>query len=169
MQKDEHCTFSPRIRNSFNIFRERKINMENYKGIDDSFTLEIEFDNKTVFVGVMTHPILLFHSDVFDIAESYEPSLPCKRVLLANFQQDISQFYAIPFLRKIPCLSEQSVFNPIKKRYDKIVLNGSKIKNKDIFLILENKNIEPIVSLDFAESVLRRNIRGLQFKEVEVI
>ena len=168
LQADSGCTNMPQIRNWYNVFKEKNIDIENYSEIEEG-TLALEHNQNTIFTGIITHPVLMFHNDVFDIAEKYIPRLPGKRFLLADLRNGTSQLYVMPLLRWLDCLSEESIMGKSAGKYEQIVLQGSKIQNRSIFWIQGHESTEPAISLDFAESILRRGARGVQLIELKVV
>ena len=50
----------------------------------------------------------------------------------------------------------------------KAVLDGSKLKDKAVFTVKGPQKLNIAVRLDAAESLLRRGVKGLMFKEMEV-
>ena len=168
LQTDPICTNKPQIRHWYDVFKERKINIENFSDIEEGI-LTLEHNQNTVFTGIITHPVLMFQNDVFNIAEQYIPRLPGKKFQLADLKNGTSQVYVMPLLRRLDCLSEESVKGKGEGKYERIVLQGSKIKNSSIFWIQGHESMEPVISLDFAESILRRGARGLHLIELKVV
>jgi len=169
MQLDEGCKNAPRIANWYDTFREKNIDLTNFAGIPDSVSLDIEPNPNTIFTGIITHPALMLHSDIHHIASMYIQGLPSKRVILTDVNSDYSELYYMIWLRKVSCLSEKSILSQNKAKYEKLVLDHTKLLEHKIFFPQSHAGTEPIVNLDVAESILRRNSCGINLIELEVV
>jgi len=143
--------------------------MDKFGEIADSLHMELQPNPNMIFTGIITHPELLFHVDIYNVLEMYIPGLPSVKITLLDRKNDIGQLYHLTWLRKIPCLSNKSVLGKEPRKYEKLVLEKTKIQEHKMFFPAEHEGTEPIVSLDVAESILRRNSRGLNLVELEVV
>ena len=167
LQEEETCKNIPRILNWYQTAAEEDIDLDKFSEVKDKTLLRIHSSKETMFTGVLTHPFLMIHEDIFEIINKYESGIPNKRLILLDEEEGLSQLYYLPLLRKLDCLSEKSVISNDKSKYKKIVLDGKKIKGRNIFWILGHASVIPIVNLDLAESILRRGAKGIQLTEVE--
>lgn len=74
----------------------------------------------------------------------------------------------MPIFEEIEALSEKSEWNLNKTVVKKIILDKEKIKDKKIFKIKESEKTLIVVRLDVAESLLRREFKGMCLKRLEV-
>ena len=169
MQVDKSCNNVPRLFDWYQVFMTNNIDMEKFGEIADSFLLELQANPDTIFTGLITHPVLLLHADIYGIFERYVPGLPGKRVTLADRLNNLSQLYYLTWLRTIDCLSDKSILSKDTTKYDKLVLDKEKIGRNEIFYPKGHQGTEPIISLDMAESALRRQARGIHLVELEVV
>lgn len=70
--------------------------------------------------------------------------------------------------QEIECLSEKSELNLNKTVVKKIILDKEKIKNKKIFKIKESLKTLVVIRLDVAESLLRREFKGMCLERLEI-
>jgi hypothetical protein len=66
-------------------------------------------------------------------------------------------------------MSEESRLIKDKSMFTRAVLDRSKIQGRNIFLIEGFESVAPVIGLDLAESILRREARGVCLKQVELI
>lgn len=74
----------------------------------------------------------------------------------------------MPIFQEIECLSERAELNLNRTVVKKIILDKEKINGKKIFKIKESEKTLIVVRLDVAESLLRREFRGMCLKRLEV-
>ena len=78
--------------------------------------------------------------------------------------------YYLPIVEELEVLSEATEFNLNKTVVRKLILDEEKMKqlSKKIFKIKESSKPLIIVRLDIAESLLRRNFKGIKLERVEI-
>jgi len=164
MKEDEKCLYVPKVYNRYEAITERKISIENFDSIKDKNILKIKSEENTIFTGVITDPFLMMHESVFRVVKRYDSNVAAKKFVFLDYDWNHSQLYFMPKLSYIDCLCrEKCIFiNERSSKYKHIVLDASKVPSKSIFWIFDNKGYVPVVNLDLAESILRKEVRGIE-------
>ena len=104
-----------------------------------------------------------------EILKIYEPAMTVKQVnLIEGIGEDIKPYH-IPILKEVDCLSEKTIFKR-GRQIDKGVLIKENIPDFSIFKIAgEIDKHKTVVRVDLAESLLKRRLKGVTLKEMEVI
>jgi len=98
----------------------------------------------------------------------YEDDLIFKKIVLIHKEEERQLVYYHLLLKETQALDEATEYYPngMEKR---MVLSRKKIKDHKAFLLADSRIKLPVVSLEVAESLLRRHVMGVIFKEIEVI
>lgn len=164
--------FDKRVQNAFRLFDFPGSESMEY-GIEDSDKLRdhtslytVDFDQGS-YPDVIEAPLFMVSQKVKNVIELYDETTEFKAVSIINRNKKKIESYYVLLQERIDCLHEDSDFyldNSVKE----LVLDSSKIGERQIFKV---KGIGPayvIVSMDIAESVLRRDSFGVLFEKVKV-
>ncbi|MCL2611351.1 MAG: hypothetical protein FWE02_06715 [Defluviitaleaceae bacterium] len=139
IEKDPIYITSPVItgwRNQFNKVEE----------IKDRSVFHIKSNKETVFTDIISSPFLLFSDEVFKIIRQYERTIKSKIIALVDLENSTNAIYHLPINIEI-------------------IENTKDIKDKAIFYVENEEKTKIIINLDLAESILRRNLKGFEFKQ----
>ncbi len=75
----------------------------------------------------------------------------------------------MPFVEEVDCLSEQTKRSRGGTELLEIVLREEAVVGKPVFRIARFTHVYLIVRLDALESMLRRRVRGITIKELDVV
>ena len=129
------------------------------------FIKESEF---LFWTDIISSPVFLVSEKIKNIIKIYDKRLKMKQIILIEPKTADMQVYYLPIFEEIDCLSEKSdIYN--RDVTKKIILNRENIKNKPIFKVAGIKGRYIVGRLDFIESVLKRNIKGINLIELQVI
>ncbi len=123
----------------------------------------------TTFTDILFRPFLLVSEKMQEVISLYEPDTIFKEVVLLDTANELAELYYCPVLHEMDCLTEESEFNPDRSVIKKAVLNVSRIEDKSVFLLAGVQGAHIVGRLDFIESILRRDIRGLTLIPIETI
>lgn len=172
LEENKKCVHKPVVSNWYTATKKQGIDIKKFHSIKDKVLLNLVSDKEIVVTSVLTHPLFMIHDSILNIVQKYEPNMPSKKIILLDSENGFFELYHMPLLTYIDCMDiEKSVPNKAGGSYEKIVLDESKMQGlnkKSIFWIMGDESKVPIISLDIAESILRRDWRGLQLTEVEV-
>lgn len=129
------------------------------------YTIE---SDKSSYPEVLEAPLYMVSRTIQEILQLHDDHIVCKEVSMVNLPKKTLKYYAVLLTDRIECLHESAEFYQ-DKSVKKLVLDKDKIGDRRVFRV---KGISPayvIVSLDIAESVLRRNCFGVKFTKVECV
>lgn len=127
------------------------------------FTIENE---GSAYPEMLEAPLVMVEKKIHDVLEMYDETVVYKTVSIINQKKNTRREYYIALIDRIDCLHSTTEFykdNSLKK----LVLDREKIKDRQIFKVAGISSPYVIVSLDIAESILRRGCFGVRFEEVE--
>jgi len=95
--------------------------------------------------------------------------MPNRQVVLLDKENQESGLYYLPILHRIDCISPKSRLNNGRTKFiGAPVLDKTKINGRHIFWPEKLNSDLPIISLDLAESILRRDGMGISLEPVEL-
>lgn len=116
---------------------------------------------------VLSEQIFAINESAYNLIKAFCPRVEYKRFFLSAPNTEESYFYYVPILDRISCLSEASVTN-----LDKSVIKETVIKKREmyphVFRVADVNDKVYIVSLEFAEALLRRKVAGITLEKVGV-
>jgi hypothetical protein len=124
-----------------------------------------------IFAGVIIHsftPSILITQEIKDIVDKYQSGNIYKEIVLLDDKNGLTKLYYLTVVDEVDCLHESSGFNRQKTVLEKPVLVYEAIKNRSLFKIAGTYSTYNVVRLDLAESMLRRDARGLRLTPVEI-
>lgn len=122
----------------------------------------------TVFPDVLSFPLFLVTKKVFDVIQLYEPNMVSKQIILLDGKYGKSETYFMPILRSANCFHETTEWNKDGRTFKRLALERSKAGEYAIFRPEAASHTIAIIRLDLAESILRREARGIGLTPVEV-
>lgn len=168
LKQDEEYTNTPRLMNVFNTIDVRNINLLNAHKIEEVIIFNFKCDEGAEFLDILDRNLFLVSEEMKKIIEKYDPEILFKTIPLIDLPNDRQENYYMPIFEDIECLSENADLNLNKTVVKKIILDKEKIKGKKIFKIKESSKIFVVVRLDVAESLLRREFKGICLERLEI-
>lgn len=162
--------YAPRIKNLFGKLDIRDIQLKTYPKLPERLVLFVEPSEKNIFTDIILSPFLLVSPSVLDVVKMYKDVCFYREVILIDQLQRKSQLYFLPVF------DETSVLRIVEKEYE----NGRCISkppeqyreraavSKNIFCVVDSLKRHTVISIEMAESLIRRGIFGLGLKEVEL-
>lgn len=135
--------------------------------VNDNTVLHTVENETSVYPDVFLAPLYLVEDKIYRVAMMYDETLLFKKVSLVNMERATRKSYWLALLDRLDCLHSESRFYP-DHSVEHLILDKDKIRGKEMFKI---HGISPnwvVVSMNIAESVLRRTPFGVRFEEVEV-
>ncbi|OOM11684.1 hypothetical protein [Clostridium saccharobutylicum] len=168
LKQDEEYTNAPRLMDVFNTVDVRNINLLKAHKIDDVVIVNVKCDDETEFLDILDRNLFLISKEMKKIIEKYDSEILFKTTPLIDLPHERQENYYMPIFEEVECLSENAELNLNKTVVKKIILDKEKIKGKKIFKIKESSKSLVIVRLDVAESLLRREFKGMCLERLEV-
>ena len=135
-----------RIYTSENISRNIDALNERFYEMPREFVLEIEKTKEFIFPDLMMNVYPLISERFREVLLLFDIEIFVKRVVLIDKESREMQSYYLLYTENLLNTDFNNFFRVVRE---------------------ENENIRFIVNLDFAESLIRRGVKGIEFVEVE--
>ncbi|WP_315081008.1 imm11 family protein [uncultured Clostridium sp.] len=168
LKQDKRYSNAPQILNLFKKFNTKDLNLVRADNIEDNNLLYVRSAQGIEYVDIIDTPIFLVSEDLQKILSKYNSNIIFKMIALTDYKNLEQHIYYLPIFEEVQALSEESEFNLNKTVVKKIVIDENKIKNKKIFKVKESDKTLIVVRLDVAESLLRRDFKGILLERLEV-
>lgn len=152
----------------FNKIDVRNINLLNAHKIEDIIIFKVSTSDRSEFLDIIANQLFLISKGMKEIIEKYDSGILFKTLVLIDQLHNKQENYYLPIVEELEVLSDASELNLSKTVVKKIILNKEKIQGKKIFKIKESSKTLIVVRLDVAESLLRRNFKGIKLERLEV-
>ena len=168
LKQDEEYINTPKLLDVFNSIDVRNINLLNAHKIEDILIFNVNCDDRTEFLDILDRNLFLISEGMKKIIEKYDSRIIFKIIPLIDLAHERQENYYMPIFEDLECLSEKAELNLNKTVVKKIILDNQKIKGKKIFKIKESVKNLIVVRLDVAESLLRREFKGICLERLEL-
>lgn len=134
----------------------------------ENMTIQLNLKEKRdkEYIDYIEKPVALISDKLKQVLDKYKQDIFYRAIVLAdekNMEQDL---YWQLVIKNIDCISNKSEFDKVGN-LKKLVINENKIEGNKIFKVKYKFQNIIIVSLDIAESILRRDFTGIKLKRVE--
>ncbi|MBQ6888404.1 MAG: hypothetical protein IJN54_12935 [Lachnospiraceae bacterium] len=146
----------------------RYVNREYAYKIPNCCVVDMKTPIDVFFPGIFTEPILLVEEMVANVIEMYAPETIFKTIYLLEEESELHRTYFMPILEEVDCLSDKTLRSRGGTELLQIVLKEEAVKKKPVFRVAGFLHTYLIGQMDFIESILRRDVRGIKLKELEV-
>lgn len=151
----------------FNNSQKMILLKEDEQSFKDTANVIVKGTEDSVYPDFIQAPVLLVSDELHNVFKWYEDTLIYKIAVFTNLELKTQRVYRLVLTDIVEGLSEKTTY--LKNGWvDKIVLDKEKIGDYNIFQIKAGVEYYFVVSLDVAESILKRGFIGTKFKEVEV-
>ncbi|OAB42119.1 hypothetical protein [Paenibacillus glacialis] len=103
------------------------------------------------------------------ILELYNTQARFKQLYIVNREHSRQELYWIPHAPDIDVISEHTEFYPHDQTLKRLVLDAHKVKEHHFFQLSHVREPYFIISLEAAESLLRRGLSGFQLQKLELL
>lgn len=158
----------PMIKSWFSKFDTRHINAQDAYRIPDRQLLRIDENKNMIFTSIIETPFPLVSIEVKKVFDMYEPHITYKQFILLDAENERVGIYYLPILEEVDCLNEKSEFNLDRSVLRKGIIDYEKTEGKAIFRLGGVKHYYMVGRLDLVESILKRDVRGIGLKELEL-
>ncbi len=156
---------TPRLINWYGVQDVRLIKWETYHKLQNRQIYNIEPSLETVFTDIVSVPFLLVSPMVRDTIKMYGDKVVFKEIILVDSKNQQEHIYYLPVMEENPDIG-MFYMTRNNKRDNKGFHQW--MNERNIFWIRQKGERHTIISLDLAESLLRRNAVGLALKEVRM-
>lgn len=153
----------------FDIYGKRHIfTWEDRDRVNDITSLYLDESKGECAPDFIKSPVYMISEMAKKVIDMYEDDLVFKKIVLIHKSEERQLVYFHLLLKEIEALDKGTEYYPngMEKR---MILSKEKIGAHKAFLLADSKIRLPVVSLEVVESLLRRRVMGVQFKEIEVV
>lgn len=152
----------------FDLYGTREIfTWDDREQIKDITALYLAPDKGECAPDFIKSPVYMVSDMVKKVIELYEDEVEFKKIVLIHKEKEWQMDYYHLLLRQINALHEKTTRYP-NGMESCMVLSKEKIGDHRAFLLEDSLKKNPVVSQEIVESLLRRHVMGIKFKEVEV-
>lgn len=161
-------------KNPYRINKNRAIDIklltkEQFGGLPLWSIVEMDFPEEGFFPDLIDNPFILLSEACIKAVLMYQTDALCKGIKLWDKESGINATYFLTVLDELDCMSEQTQFNSVRNRVLELVLDQEKIGANAVFKIKGYHQKGMVGRLDFVESILRRDARGIRLKAIDII
>lgn len=153
----------------FDIYGKRHIfTWEDSEKMNDVTPLYLDETKGECAPDFIKSPVYMVSEMAKKVIDMYEDDLVFKKIVLIHKEETRQLVYFHLLLKEVEAVDETTEYYPngIEKQ---LILNREKIGDHKAFLLADSKIKLPVISLEVVESLLRRHVMGVTFKEIEVI
>lgn len=161
---------APKLKNWYGRFDVRDITLASYTKLPNREMFFVEEEMGMQFTDIILFPFLLISHQVNAVIKMYREVCFTKEIVLFDQRNERAEIYYLPVfdetdqIRLATCRYEDGV---CVSRIGQSGMNAAEVK-KHIFWVKEGDKRHTILSLDLAESLIRRGITGLGLEEVRL-
>lgn len=130
--------------------------------------VEMNFPEEGFFPDIICSPFILLSEDCIKTVMMYQEDILCKGIKLWDRGSGENATYFLAILDELECMSNKTQYNSVGNRILKLVLDEEKIRGNAVFKVKGLTSHGFVGRLDFIESILRRDVRGIRLTEIEV-
>ena len=153
---------------NFDIYGKRHIfTWKDAAKINDVTPLYLDETKGECAPDFIKSPVYMVSEKAKKVIDMYEDELVFKKIVLIHKEEGRELIYFHLLLKEIEAVDDAAEYYPngMEKR---LCLNRNKIGVHKAFLLADSKIMLPVLSLEVVESLLRRQVMGVTFKEIEV-
>ncbi|MBQ2802102.1 MAG: hypothetical protein IJF03_12050 [Lachnospiraceae bacterium] len=144
---------------------------EQFQKLPQSIVTYFSYRNDYEVSDYLVAPTPMVSDGLRKVFAMYEPQMKFKSIqCYADKEEDIYKMapaFYVYYIERTACLHKDSVIAP-NGGVSQLVLDKNRMNRSDIMVIDGIPEKITIVSLAVAESILRRNMFGIDFQEVEI-
>jgi len=159
---------APYIRGWSQKYDTRFISAKSSHKLPSRDLLFVEPDENLVFPDVLSFPFFLVTVKVLNAIKLYQPTMVSKQIILLDGKNSKSETYFLPILNSVDCVHPDTVWKSDKKHFKALILDKSNLGKDVIFRPAGASHSIAIINLDLAESILRRDAKGIGLTPVEI-
>ncbi len=151
----------PQIINWSQTIDVRQLTRDEYQKMPPFIQLNAKLGMDGIFSDVIAKPFLLLSRPAMEVTALYDSAIPFLFFVLFNAEKGECSSYFCPVLEDEDCLVKMPGV-----RQCELILDRQKMRGIPLFLVRNGLESHTIIRMDLAESLLEREIVGLELKEV---
>ncbi len=152
----------------FDIYGSRHIfTWEDAEKMNDITPLYLDETKGECAPDFIKSPVYMVSEMAKKVIDMYEDDLIFKKIVLIHKEESKQLVYFHLLLKEVEAVDKDTEYYPngMEKR---LILSREKIGDHRAFLLADSRVKLPVISLEVVESLLRRHVMGVTFKEIEV-
>ncbi len=166
LEQGEEYNRNPNIKGWYGKLDQHHIKQMHAR-LKDKMIFEVDITEFTLFPDILDKPVLMVSADMKDIIFKYEKQVFFREVLFIDTEGTQRYTYYIPFLPRVDCFTEDACASRNKDGMKNGVVNVDKMWNRHIVEAKATNEQCIVISLDLAESFLRKGLIGIGLREVK--
>lgn len=170
IQDSPELKYAPQLKDWYGKFDVRDIRIDTFPKLPDMQLFMIEPSENTIFTDLILFPFLLVSPMVQEVIKMYRERCFYRKIILLDQKNQESRLYYLPVLDETNNIQLQRIEYINGKGVPETPnIRGERIElDRNLFWVKDLKKRHIILSLDMAESLIRREITGLGLCEVEL-
>ncbi len=158
---------TPNLKNWYGRFDVRDIKVDTFYQLPEQQLFVVDMTEKQVFTDFILVPFVLISQTVKDLVKMYGDVCFCREMILLDSNSGSSMKYYLPVFDETNRIQIHYKEFEDGRLISKLTEEKQTLSlNKNIFWINDSLTRHTIISMDFAESLLRREATGIELKEV---
>ncbi|KGR87811.1 hypothetical protein [Lysinibacillus boronitolerans] len=167
LSQDERITNAVKPVGIAQVIKKELLTIERMEELEE---LERQFPvlekGEMVYTDLIEKPIMLISDAVKQLVEKYVPNMPFKAVVLTDMPKLMQTLYWLVIPPRVRCLSTQTEFH-LDGTLKKLVIDEQLAAPYSFFQIEGIKEQFIVVNIELAESILRRDFRGIRLQKIQ--
>lgn len=170
IQDSPELTYAPQLKNWYGKFDVRDIRIDTFPQLPDMQLFMIEPSENTIFTDLVLFPFLLVSPMVQEVIKMYRERCFFRKVILMDQMNQESRLYYLPVLDETRDIELQRIqYTDGERIQETSNTKGKRLElDRNLFWVRDSKKRHIVLSLDMAESLIRRGITGLGLCEVQL-
>lgn len=170
IQDTPELKYAPRLKNWYGKIDVRDIRLDAFPQLPEMQLFLIEPSERVDYTDIILFPFLLVSPMVREVIEMYRERCFFRRVILLNQQKKESGSYCLPVLDETSNIR----LRRISYKNGVYITDGTTEKgervypDRNLFWVRDSQKRHIILSMELAESLIRRGVTGLGLCEVEL-
>ena len=159
---------SPEIKDWYRILNPRIVSEGRYSELPEYLKYTVDPGEDIFYTDIISFPYFMITLEAQRLINVYEPKMEFCDIFLFDLKNRRNKVYMLPYLERIDCFHEDTLYNKGKSKIIKPVIDSNRTGDKHFFRAVGQSQTQAVMSIELVESLLRRNIRGLGLVEVEI-
>lgn len=170
IQDSPELKYAPQLKDWYGKFDVRDIRLDRFPKLPDRQLFVVEPSENMVFTDIILFPFLLVSPTVREVIEMYRERCFFRSIILLDQQKNESKLYYLPVLDETSDIQFRNIQyqNGIRMPNEKKMQGQPTYISRNLFWVCDSIKRHTIVSLDMAESLIRRGVTGLGLCETEL-
>lgn len=170
MTDTQELEHAPKLKDWYGRFDVRDITLEGFPKLPDRELFFVESEQDMQFTDIIRFPFLLISPRIKELIKKYRELCFVKEVILLDQKMERPELYYLPVfdeIKQVQIVTSRYVDGVCVSREGRPGKKLPAIK-KHIFWVREGDKRHTVISLDLAESLIRRKVTGLRLEEVRL-